>query len=320
MHDPDSRVRVILSKKNKLSSEGIESQTGPSDTVELEESEPPVVEPNASILLVNTRRGARSKIDHSASMEADLLLLTELDLAEHSVGYLSSAVTAHDRIPFFGAPTALTKSDGEPNVDRRGRRVAILAKDILSPKVPPSSAEDGLIELRQSGRWTKMTFPIDDDGHFATVAVFYGSSGANAGGQDCAMNERLLTMVVARQLAAGDEPYLVCMDANVTESQSPVLTTALHLSKIINLRDDRVPESAGHPTFMFGGITDEILAGEKGSSTIDHLYANPAFNLLVDGVQMRWDLCEGLDHVPLSIQLNFAAVSSCVARPSTQSA
>jgi hypothetical protein len=170
----------------------------------------------------------------------------------------------------------------------------LIADQKLTLEVPPSSIDDHLEELRYSGRWSETAIPISKEGHY--------------GGEQFTKNEQLLTMAIARAASAGDEPYILVMDANISVDDSTAISTALRLSHLVHLTNDRNPEEAGAPTFQFGGIADPIVKGTKGSSAIDMALANQAASLIISEARLAWGIVEGLDHVPLILILNASAV------------
>ena len=123
--------------------------------------------------------------------------------------------------------------------------------------------------------------------------------------------------MIARATAIEDAPYYLCMDGNVSIATSDVLRDAVASGKIVNIWADRNPDNPDQPTFQFGGITEPIVAGQSGSSTIDFAFANNTGNALVSNIELKWDeaVLLGLDHVPMGITINAtaAAASQCVA-------
>ena len=88
-------------------------------------------------------------------------------------------------------------------------------------------------------------------------------------------------MAIARAASAGDEPYLLLTDANISAADPTALSTSIRLGHLVHLVDDRNPSEAGFPTFQFGGIADPIVKGTKGSYAIDMALGNHAANMIV---------------------------------------
>ena len=175
----------------------------------------------------------------------------------------------------------------------------------INAEVPSADHTDGLSEPRKSGRWIEINFPINDSGQYFTIAVFYGVSGASAKASEAhRLNERLLSHAVARALAAEDAPYAILMDGNVTIEDSQVLKTTVRGSHLVNVYADRYPDKASTPTFRSGGIVHELVSGENYTSSIDHVLANFPANYLINDIHYRWDLTNGLDHVPIDVEIN----------------
>ena len=66
---------------------------------------------------------------------------------------------------------------------------------------PDDDPNDGLDDLRKSGRWLETTAFLGNGSQAVTVAVFYGVAGASAvSSREHQQNERLLAAVLARPL------------------------------------------------------------------------------------------------------------------------
>ena len=132
----------------------------------------------------------------------DVLLLTEYELVEYAVK--DARMTFRDRGThlFLGASASITEKDDKI----RGRRVAASIAQNIRPILPEPTLDDGIDELRQSGRWLEIQIPIGEGSHHLTIAVYYGIAGASARGAAYELNERLLACATARALAAGDAP------------------------------------------------------------------------------------------------------------------
>ena len=99
-------------------------------------------------------------------------------------------------------------------------------------------------------------------------------------------------------------PYLLLMDGNVQEEQSQLIHAIISGSHLINVRADRLPDTADQPTYCKGGIIANLTKGQNGCSNIDYAFTNETGNLMVKSIELLWHECEGLDHVPFQIILN----------------
>jgi hypothetical protein len=108
----------------------------------------------------------------------------------------------------------------------------------------------------------EVIIPVGDGNKLCTLACYYGIAGASNGGDDCVINERLLAAALARACAAGDAPYLLCMDGNISVKASAIITDVINDAALIDLRADRHPTDAMQTTFKFGGIkTTPLVEG-----------------------------------------------------------
>ena len=258
--------------------------------------------------LLNVRGGGRLKADLIAQHKADFTACTELELLEAAVVDFRQTCRDNGKVATLGEPANISKQSSRI----RGRRVGIISRHARLD-CPASHPADGLDELRRSGRWIEVIIPVGEGNKLCTLACFYGIAGASSGGDECVVNERLLAAALSRACAAGDAPYLLCMDGNISAKASAIITAVTNDAALIDLRADRDPVNASQPTFKFGGIkATPLTEGEVGTSAIDFWFANEAANCLVSAVQVRWDLCEGCDHVPMDVLLNIEAYNDII--------
>ena len=137
-------------------------------------------------------------------MGADFTMITELDLPEFAVGQFSNSVSDLGSEVFFGAPMTMAVRKNEADAERKGRRVAAICKSAVNPSVGLTSPDKHVDELWHSGRWTEVRCPISESGHYLTMAVLYGVSGATQPCEARTRTEDLLIMATARSLSFGD--------------------------------------------------------------------------------------------------------------------
>ena len=262
-----------------------------------------------SIRLQNVRGGGRHKSDILAGHTHDVLLLTEYELVEYAVKDARTTFRDRGKTLLLGASTNITKKDDKI----RGRRVAASMVKNIRPILPEFTLDDGIDELRQSGRWLEMQIPIGNGAHHLTIAVYYGIAGASARGAAYELNERLLACATARALAAGDAPYILLMDGNIQIEDSTILTAVLRGSDLIDVAAETTWSQNTTMTYQKGGI-ETPFPEESGTSAIDHVLANEAGFLTVESLTYDWDyaICHNLDHVPINVGLTDKAFSAVI--------
>ena len=255
---------------------------------------------NATVRLQNVRGGGRHKSDLLAGHKHDVLLLTEYELVEYAVKDARKTFRERGKALFLGASASITKK----NDKIRGRRVAASMDQSIRPIFPEITLDDGVEELRQSGRWLELQIPIGNGSHHVTIAVFYGIAGASAKGAAYELNERLLASATARALAAGDAPYILLMDGNIQVDDSATLSSVVKGSNLIDVAAELSFVQSTTMTLQAGGIKTRY-PDETGTSAIDHVLANEAGFLTIETFTYDWDyaITRNLDHVPIDLGL-----------------
>ena len=175
--------------------------------------------------------------------------------------------------------------------------VAILTKEGTPAKKAACNAETAI--LRDQGRWEEVLHALGKGNQHLKVASLYGYDGATKDGERFRLNEDLISRALIRLLEAGDAPYVMCGDFNITPQQSPAIAGLIAKGLLID-----VPHAFGlgwQHTFSrnANGPPHEGVEG-KGRTRIDTILASKVAFPLVTDCKIRWDILIS-DHAPIEV-------------------
>jgi exonuclease III len=234
--------------------------------------------------------------------EADVIALQETRLG--TLGQITTGAKLREQNwqAFFGKPMAnkVTKNKVATATNAANGGVAILAKEGTPVKKAQNSAETAI--LRDQGRWEEILHALGKGNKHLKVASLYGYDGAPTDGERFRLNEDLISRALIRLLEAGDTPYLICGDFNISPQQSPAIAGLIAKGLLID-----VPHAfglGGQHTFCHHakGPPKEGIE-EKGRTRIDTILANKAAFPLITECKCRWDILLS-DHVPIEVVLD----------------
>ena len=99
--------------------------------------------------------------------------------------------------------------------------VAAITKVGTPAKRAPLSIDTAI--LRDQGRWEEVLRALGKCNKHLKITSLYGYDGAAGNGERFRLNEDLIGRALARVLEAGDTPYLLCGNLNITPQQSPAI-------------------------------------------------------------------------------------------------
>ena len=92
-------------------------------------------------------------------------------------------------------------------------------------KKAPNNADTAI--LRDQGRWEEVLHALGNGNQHIKVASLYRYDGATNDGERFKLNEDLISRAMIRLMEAGDTPYMLCGDFNITPQQSPVIANLI---------------------------------------------------------------------------------------------
>ena len=117
-----------------------------------------------------------------------------------------------------------------------------------------------------------------------------------------------------RLMEAGDTPYLLCGDFNITPQQSPTIASLIAKGILVD-----VPQAFGlgsQHTFSHNEPPKEGVEG-KGRTRIDTILANKAAFPLITDCTIRWGKLNS-DHTPIEVVLNVNRYGAEIKEPKLQ--
>ena len=145
--------------------------------------------------------------------------------------------------------------------------------------------------LHESTRWCATAIPLASHGclsrRFIHLCSFYGIVNRRNDARHT-QNERLLSSLFSHCTAYGQQPIILCLDANTTTNSSLVLAQALATGQWIDVGSamtDRKPE----PTFSSHAKWDKVSSG-PGTTRPDLVLMNHAAFALCKNFRLRRDL------------------------------
>jgi hypothetical protein len=121
---------------------------------------------------MNIRGGGRHKPDDIANMNAHIYAITEVELSEFAVQDFRQTMEQNHFNTTYGMTCSITKESEK----LRGRRVALINDDRIDAHIPVASDDDGLADLRASGRWTEISIPIGNANTFISLLQCFTES------------------------------------------------------------------------------------------------------------------------------------------------
>ena len=125
--------------------------------------------PYTLVRLLNGRGGGRLKGDDHASHDADVTLVTELELLESAVHNFKDSCNAQSKQERMGASASFSHKKKK----RIGRRVCALFSAAISLFANVSCYTAPLQDVFDAGRWVESAFNLQDSSMACTLAVYY---------------------------------------------------------------------------------------------------------------------------------------------------
>ncbi len=263
------------------------------------------------------------RIGEVSQWDADILLLQETKLAAHSIKDAAEVAKQAGWTLLHGRPCRVsTRRDRKNGSNGNGAATEANSGGVATMvRKPRRDLGHKMTEeeaaLHDTGRWTKATTAVNRGGGVLTTACVYGVSGANSCKRAHKHNEVLLAQAIKLLIEAGDQPYILMGDFNVTPSLSPAITAAVnaglaidigHLfSEQVDVDDNGDAIKLPEPTFDKKGPLPGMSG--PGVSRIDIALANPAAISAVRAFHLRWDLVQ-VDHVPIQILLDMGRLDA----------
>ena len=229
--------------------------------------------------------------------EADVIVLQETRLSSIAQLKVGAKLRENDWQVFFGRPTAAkaTKAKVATATNAANGGVAIMTKEGTAAKKAPNNVDTAI--LRDQGRWEEVLHALGKGNQHLKVASLYGYDGASSDGERFKLNEDLISRAMIRLIEAGDTPYLLCGDFNITPQQSPVIANLIAKGILVDVPD--AYGLGGQHTFSHNEPPKEGVEG-KGRTRIDTILANKAAFPLVVDCKIRWEKLFS-DHVPIEV-------------------
>ncbi len=253
------------------------------------------------------------RVEEVMTWDADVVLLQETKLTAHAIKDIQGVVKREGWTMVHGKPCPpgvggagqrKTRTSAVTEANRGG--VAALVRAPKKPIAHPFNkhAQD----LVESARWQRVKIPLAHGARCLTASTVYGISGANDDARKKRQNEDLIAAAINDALDAGDDPYLICGDANVDPEDSPSIAAAVEAGLLVDIghawaatqsEDEhgnvvKIPD----PTFSSHGPVPGMTG--PGVSRLDVILANPVAAAAVVNFVPRWDLVQ-VDHVPLQV-------------------
>lgn len=172
----------------------------------------------------------------------------------------------------------------------------------------PCVATQETAQLSQVGRWTHAAVPLGTKGgkakRFLHIISFYNVSGRDQGVIRTNRN-RFLTKVFNSASGLGQQPVLLCMDANSSLSASHTMSVAVASGRWFDLGSHFTNNNPA-PTFGASKKWDKV-SWTKGVTRPDFIFANSAALGMCETFAIRRDLSPR-GHLGLEITLNLSAV------------
>jgi hypothetical protein len=194
----------------------------------------------------------------------------------------------------WGKPPGVTTKFSKPARKASGKSgsggVAIFAKKnyALMPVGRDSLASK---TLHESTRWCATAIPLASHGclsrRFIHLCSFYGIVNRRNDARHT-QNERLLSSLFSHCTAYGQQPIILCLDANTTTSSSLILAQALATGQWIDV-GSAMTDGKPEPTFSSHAKWDKVSTG-RGITRPDLVLMNHAAFALCKNFRLRRDL------------------------------
>ena len=240
--------------------------------------------------------------------EADILAIQETRLTAKGQQAEGKILQSQQRTACFGAPCppiTFHKAGGTriaraaSNQGKQGG-VAIITS-ALHPHIQTTRGPTAQ-SLFASTRWTRTAVCLghqrSPSRHFLHIISFYNVSGHDQGLIRTRKN-RLLEAVFEDAAQFGDQPILICADANATVATSHVLAFAIRSGHWIDLAQHFV---CAQPTYCANKEWDKTTK-TKGATRPDLILANKAALPLITSCQVRRNLSPR-GHLGLQVTIN----------------
>lgn len=227
---------------------------------------------------------------------ADILAIQETRLSALRQEQQNKALAARPEPwhAIWGKPTGdPTNKYAKPARQASGKSapgcVAILAKQSLSLLESDRDTFPART-LQESTRWCAAAIPLSSKGaltrRFLHICSFYGIVNKRNDAKHT-QNERLLKELFCHTAMYGQQPVVICLDANTTMQRSLVLSQALATGQWIDV--GAAFANPPEPTYASTASWDKISTG-KGITRPDLVLANPAAFSLCKSFRLRRDL------------------------------
>ncbi len=263
------------------------------------------------------------RIGEVSQWDADILLLQETKLAAHSIKDAAEVAKEAGWTLLHGRPCRVpTRKNKQCRSTENGAATEANSGGVAAMVKKPRrdlghKLTDEESALHDTGRWTKATTAVNKGNGVLTTACVYGVSGANSCKRAHKHNEIRLAQAIKLLIEAGDQPYILMGDFNVTPNSSPAVVAAVNAGLAIDighLFSERVDVDehgdavkTPEPTFDKKGPLPGMSG--PGVSRIDIALANPAAISAVRAFYLRWDLVQ-VDHVPIQVLLDLGRLDA----------
>ena len=204
---------------------------------------------------VTTWEKHSSSILHSG---ADVIALQETRLSAAGSKQAENALKSRHESwhGIWGSPPGdIVAKTGNTSKTETGKSshggVAIIAKNKFT-LLPTGRGSVSAKTLFETSRWCASAIPLGPKGatarRYLHIVSFYGISNKRYGGRHT-QDERLLQRPFCHATELGDQPVLLCMDANTTVESSLVLTQSLASQKWVDLG---AHFAQGEPEYTYG--------------------------------------------------------------------
>ncbi len=277
----------------------------------------PAREDGVTTIISGNIHSLATRIGEISQWEADLVVLQETKLTAHAIKDAAQVAKEAGWTLNHGQPCRTIKrvskgagpSTYSAATEANSGGVATMLR---KPRRDLGHKLEGKeVSLHQTGRWTRTTAALKHNGGVLTVAGVYGVSGANSCLRARKQNEAVLSQAIDLMIEAGNQPYVLMGDVNITPELSPAIVAAVNAGLIIDVGhtlaerteegEDGDVRKVPEPTYDKNGPMPGMQG--PGVSRIDVALVNPAAMAIVRDFQLRWDLVQ-VDHVPIQLTLN----------------